>query len=247
MQPPNRASMRRSRIHTAPNTESLLPVLRSIAQNTSAVSVRNSLRGLYAITPDETNFAALLAMVSAALKGGVKIVQYRQKNLAPVDQGSQARKINKLCVDAGAALIINDNVELAQQIDAAGVHLGRDDMHLSEARSILGSHKIIGVSCYDQLALAEEAVASGADYIAFGAFFPSQIKPNAVRAELTLIIEARKKFATPIVAIGGITLQNAPQLIAAGVDAVAVISDLSNAPDIAARAIAFQNLFPEEN
>jgi thiamine-phosphate pyrophosphorylase len=247
MQSPDRASMRRSRIHTAPNTESLRPVLRSIAQNASAGSVSNSLRGLYAITPDVTNFAALLTMVSAVLQGGVKLIQYRQKNAPLLEQSRQAREINALCVGAGAALIINDNVELAQQIDAAGVHLGRDDMRLGEARNILGPHKIIGVSCYNQLALAENAVAAGADYVAFGAFFPSQIKPNAVRAELALIIEAKKKFATPIVAIGGITLQNAPQLIAAGVDAVAVISDLFSAPDITARAIAFQNLFPEEN
>lgn len=217
------------------------------ADNPSVGSTRHSPRGLYAITPDEINFDALLAMVSAALKGGVKTIQYRQKNLAPLVQRRHALAINTLCVEACASLIINDNVELARQIDAAGVHLGREDMRLSEARSILGPNKIIGVSCYNQLALAEDAVAAGADYIAFGAFFASQIKPHAVRAQLALIVEAKKKFAVPLVAIGGITLQNAPQLIAAGADSVAVISDLFGAPDITARAIAFQNLFSKEN
>ena len=111
---------------------------------------------------------------------------------------------------------------------------------------IIGVEMIIGVSCYNQMALAEAAVAAGADYIAFGAFFRSQIKPDAVRAELALIVDAKKKFNIPIVAIGGISLQNAPQLIAAGADAVAVISDLFNAPNITAQANAFQQLFSEK-
>ena len=138
-------------------------------------------------------------------------------------------------------------MELAQQINAAGVHLGRDDMSVAEARLKLGKHKIIGVSCYNQMALAESAIASGADYIAFGAFFPSQTKPNAVRAELALIAEAKQKFNIPVVAIGGISLQNAPQLIAAGADALAVVSDLFNAPNISTHASAFQQLFSEKD
>jgi thiamine-phosphate pyrophosphorylase len=204
-------------------------------------------RGLYAITPDGVDAAALIRMVAAALTGGARIIQYRQKNVSPRDQTVQARELNELCLAAGASLIINDNVELAQQINAAGVHLGRDDMSVTEARRQLGTNKIIGASCYNQISLAEAAIAAGADYIAFGAFFPSQIKPNAVRAEIALIVEAKKRFNIPIVAIGGISLQNAPQLIAAGADAVAVISDLFSATDITARANAFQQLFSEKD
>ena len=205
------------------------------------------LRGLYAITPDGLEFVTLARMVSAALMGGARLVQYRQKSVGPRDQAAQARELNELCLAAGASLIINDNVELAQQINAAGVHLGRDDMSVTEARRQLGTNKIIGISCYNQMALAEAAAASGADYIALGAFFPSQIKPDAARAEVALIADAKKKFNIPIVAIGGISLQNAPQLIAAGADAVAVISDLFSATDITARANAFQQLFSEKD
>lgn len=207
----------------------------------------NLLRGLYAITPDGVEFVTLARMVSAALMGGARLIQYRQKSVSPRDQAVQARELNELCLAAGASLIINDNVELAQQINAAGVHLGRDDMGVTDARRQLGKNKIIGVSCYNQIALAEAAAASGADYIAFGAFFPSQIKPDAARAGLALIADAKKKFNIPIVAIGGISLQNAPQLIAGGADAVAVISDLFSAIDITARANAFQQLFSEKD
>jgi thiamine-phosphate pyrophosphorylase len=222
-------------------------VLTDAANKADAATVSNLLRGLYAITPDGVDFVTLARVVSAALMGGARIIQYRQKNVNPRDQAVQARELNELCLASGASLIINDNVELAQQVNAAGVHLGRDDLSVIEARRELGTHKIIGVSCYNRMALAEAAIASGADYIAFGAFFPSQIKPDAVRAELALIAEAKKKFNIPIVAIGGISLQNAPQLIAAGADAVAVISDLFNAPNITAQANAFQQLFSEKD
>jgi thiamine-phosphate pyrophosphorylase len=222
-------------------------VLRDAANKADAATVSNLLRGLYAITPDGVDFVTLARMVSAVLTGGARLIQYRQKSVAPRDQAMQARELNELCLASGASLIINDNVELAQQINAVGVHLGRGDVSVTEARRRLGINKIIGVSCYNQMALAEAAIASGADYIAFGAFFPSQIKPDAVRAELTLIAEAKKKFNIPIVAIGGISLQNAPQLIAAGADAVAVISDLFNARDITVQANAFQQLFSEKD
>jgi thiamine-phosphate pyrophosphorylase len=214
---------------------------------TTNATTRAAIRGLYAITPDGADTVALKAMVTAALAGGTKLVQYRQKNVAAHIQVAQAFELNAICVSQNASLIINDNAELAQKIDAAGVHLGREDMSVTKARQLLGAHKIVGVSCYNQMALAEAAVAVGADYIAFGAFFPSQIKPDAVRAELALIIEAKKRFRVPVVAIGGISLKNAPQLINAGADAVAVISDLFNAPDITAQAIAFQQLFLEKN
>ena len=209
--------------------------------------VGKSLRGLYAITPDCVDSQALVRAVLAALTGGARFIQYRQKNADLRAQARQALDLNELCLASCASLIINDNVELAQQINAAGVHLGRDDMSVTEARRQLGNNKIIGASCYNQMVLAEAAVAAGADYIAFGAFFASQIKPDAVHADLALIAEAKKKFNIPIVVIGGISLQNAPQLIAAGADALAVISDLFNAPDITTQASAFQQLFLEKD
>jgi len=222
-------------------------VLSDAANKTDAAAVGKLLRGLYAITPDDVETKTLVQMVAAALKGGAKLIQYRQKSVSPRDQAVQARELNELCLASGASLIINDNVALAKQVNAAGVHLGRDDMSVTAARQALGTNRIIGVSCYNQIALAEAAVASGADYIAFGTFFASKIKPEAVRAEFALIVEAKKKFNIPVVAIGGISLQNAPQLIAAGADAVAVISDLFNALNITAQATAFQQLFSEKD
>jgi len=199
--------------------------------------------GLYAITPECASTAVLVRKVAAALAGGVKVIQYRQKNQFADVQVSQAHELRKLCSTQNALLIINDNIELAIMVDAAGVHLGRNDMGLMEARGLLGEQKIIGISCYDQMQLAEIAASGGADYIAFGAFFSSAVKPDAVRADRAMIHAAKKKFNLPIVAIGGISLQNAPTLLSAGADAVAVISDLFNAPDITAQAFAFQQLF----
>jgi thiamine-phosphate pyrophosphorylase len=201
------------------------------------------IRGLYAITPECASTAELIRKVAAALAGGVKVIQYRQKNQFADVQVLQAHELSKLCSAQNALLIINDNIELAIMVDAAGVHLGRNDMGLIAARGLLGKQKIIGISCYDQMQLAETAASAGADYIAFGAFFWSAVKPAAVRADHAMIHAAKKKFNLPIVAIGGISLQNAPTLLSAGADAVAVISDLFNAPDITAKAFAFQQLF----
>jgi thiamine-phosphate pyrophosphorylase len=138
--------------------------------------------------------------------------------------------------------VVNDDVELALAVDAAGVHLGRDDGDLTPARRRLGSGQLLGASCYDRLELAEDAVGAGADYIAFGSMFASPTKPAAVRAPLALLGAARR-LGVPVVAIGGITLENAPAAIAAGADAVAVITALFDAGDIAARARAFSDLF----
>ena len=208
--------------------------------------IKGRIKSLYAITPTGLDTASLKRDVVAVLAGGVRLLQYRQKGKAYDLQALEARELNRLCAAYNANLIINDNVRLALEIDAAGVHLGRDDMSVADARRLLGANKIIGVSCYNQIALAEAAVAAGADYIAFGAFFSSQVKPHAVHADLAIIVQAKTKFHIPIVAIGGITLQNAPQLIHAGADAIAVISDLFNAPDITAQARAFQQLFVEK-
>ena len=201
------------------------------------------IRGLYGITPDQVSTTALEAGVNAALSGGVNILQYRSKLLSGIAKRQQAQHIRTICRESGVTFIVNDDVGLAAEIDADGVHLGREDDSLQSARRMLGPQKIIGVSCYNDLSLAVVAVDGGADYIAFGSFFPSLTKPVAVRAHVSLIAQAKQRFTIPIVAIGGITLENAPQLIAAGVDAIAVISDLFGAIDVAAQANSYGKLF----
>lgn len=201
------------------------------------------MRGLYAVTPDATDTSALVAHVHAALSGGARLVQYRNKQATPDTRSEQARAIKAVCDQFGAALIINDHVELAAEVDASGVHIGAEDGEISAARRVLGADTLIGVSCYNQLELARASVAGGADYIAFGSFFASSVKPGAVHAPLTLLQRARQSFTVPIVAIGGITLDNASDLITAGADAVAVISALFHASDVTASARAFNALF----
>ena len=199
--------------------------------------------GLYGITPDQASAAALEAAVNAALAGGVNILQYRSKLLSGAMKRQQARHIRTICRESGVTFIVNDDVGLAAEIDADGVHLGREDGSLQSARQVLGPQKIIGFSCYNDLSLARVAADGGADYIAFGSFFPSPTKPAAVQAQISLIAQAKQRFTIPIVAIGGITLKNAPQLIEAGADAVAVLSDLFGAVDIAAQASSYRKLF----
>jgi len=204
------------------------------------------LRGLYAVTPDDNLLPRLSALVSATLQGGVKIVQYRNKTAPQPLRRSQAAELVRICRAEGAKLIVNDDLALALEIGADGVHLGRDDGDLRAARRLLGPDRILGVSCYNEMARAETAVAAGADYIAFGAVFSSQTKPAAIEAPLSLISEAKARFGSQgvaIAAIGGITLDNAPQVIAAGADLVAVITDLFDAMDITSRSEAYQQLF----
>jgi thiamine-phosphate pyrophosphorylase len=201
-------------------------------------------RGLYSITdalllPDDR----LVAAVEHAILGGAQLVQYRDKSGAVARRLAQAQALNHLCRHHQIPLIINDDVELAVQIGAAGVHIGRDDPAFSTARTRLGESALIGVSCYDRLDLALEAERAGADYVAFGAVFPSPTKPTEIRAPLSLLREARAALQVPIVAIGGITPENAPVLLEAGVDALAVISAVFAQPDIQAAARRFALLF----
>jgi len=216
--------------------------------NTNTLAAYQSLRGLYAVTPDDPLLPRLSVLVSMALKGGVKIVQYRNKTAPQPLRRSQAAELVRICRAEGAKLIVNDDLALALEIGADGVHLGKEDVpggDLAAVRAALGPERILGVSCYNELARAEQAVAAGADYIAFGAVFPSQTKPAAAQAPLSLISEAKTRFGdrSAIAAIGGITLANAPEVIAAGADLVAVITDLFDAMDIASRAEAYQTLF----
>jgi thiamine-phosphate pyrophosphorylase len=201
--------------------------------------------GLYALTPGWTDSARLLAAVRGALAGGARVVQFRRKGIDKDAARRQASELLALCREFGASLIINDNVELARDIDADGVHIGIDDAPLAQARSRLGPDKIIGVSCYDSLPRALDAEAQGADYVAFGSFFPSATKPHAVVASLPLLTEAKRKLTVPVVAIGGITPGNAPRLIEAGADAIAVITALFDGTDTRATARTFGQLFEQ--
>lgn len=198
------------------------------------MSVTMKLRGLYAITPEGPG---LEQRVRAALEGGVALLQYRRKH----GDAGEARRIAALAREFDVPLVVNDDVALALEIGAAGAHLGRDDGDLAPARARLGK-RLLGASCYDDLARARAAVAAGADYIAFGSVFPSPTKPQAVRAPLGLFQQARA-LGVPLAAIGGITLENAPPLLAAGADLLAVISDLFDAPDITRRARQYGKLF----
>jgi thiamine-phosphate pyrophosphorylase len=208
------------------------------------MTARSPVSGLYAVTPDLEDTALLVARAAAAIAGGAALLQYRHKTASPALRGEQARALATLCRNRGCRFIVNDDVELALAVDADGAHVGRDDPDPRAARERLGPGRLLGVSCYDEIARARAALAAGADYIAVGSMFPSSVKPGAVRAPLALIGEARAATGLPVVAIGGITLDNAPQVIAAGAAALAVISALFDAPDITAAARAFTALFP---
>ena len=199
--------------------------------------LRPKLAGLYALTPDLADTAALAARTGLALSGGASAIQYRNKAASGELKLQQAVALRALCSARGALFIVNDDVELAHAVDADGVHLGRDDASIAAARARLGDPAIIGVSCYDEFERAQAAIAVGGDYIAFGSFYPSRVKPAAARPPLRLITEAKARWPhIGVVAIGGITAANAAPLIAAGADAVAVISALYDAPDIALAA-----------
>lgn len=200
-------------------------------------------RGLYAITPDEPDTERLTALVTAALEGGAAILQYRNKLADQALREKQALALLPLCRRAGVPLIINDDLDIALAVDADGLHLGGDDGDLATARQALGPDKFLGASCYDRLELAIEARDRGADHVAFGAVYPSSTKPVTIRASLQLFGQAPAAVGLPAVAIGGITLDNAPAVIAAGAHAVCVISALFDAPDVRLRAQDFAALY----
>jgi thiamine-phosphate pyrophosphorylase len=205
------------------------------------------LRGLYVITPtDLATRAGLLSAVEQTLRGGARIVQYRDKSGDPVRRLDRASALRTLCRRFDVPLIVNDDPGLAARVRADGVHLGREDADPAAARAALGPHALVGVSCYDDYARAVRARAAGADYVAFGSFHPSPTKPQAVRADPRLLRRARRELGLPVVAIGGITPENGRALIDAGADMLAVISAVFDQPDIAAAARAFASLFPEE-
>ena len=201
--------------------------------------------GLYAVTPDIEDTPELLMKVEAALAGGARLLQYRNKTASPALRLAQGRALLALCWKYQAPLIINDHLDLALALDADGLHVGGEDRLPAEARKQLGPDKILGVSCYGRLDNALAAANAGATYVAFGGFFPSTVKPGSARNPIGLLREAKSRLKIPVVAIGGITVENAPQLIQAGVDSVAVISALFAAADIKLAAQDFSALFPE--
>lgn len=202
------------------------------------------LDGLYLITPDTAApHDALAEQVARAISGGARLVQYRNKGAGRQLRRDQAIALLGVCRAAGVPLVINDDVVLAAEIGADGVHLGRDDGDPVAARRRLGADAIIGVSCYDDMDLAQAAERAGASYVAFGSFFPSATKPHAVRASLGLLSTARDSLRIPAVAIGGITPQNGGLLIAAGARMLAVVTGVFAQPDLAAAARAYASLF----
>ncbi len=199
--------------------------------------------GLYAITPDKLSTDRLLKAVTLAIQGGISVLQYRDKSRSPAARAHLAVELASLCHHHNVPLIINDDAELAQQCDADGVHLGRGDASLKSARQRLGAEAIIGVSCYDSLKRAEQAQREGANYIAFGRFFPSRSKAQATQAPVELLAAARPYIQLPVVAIGGITSKNGAQLKRNGADLLAVIDAVLGQADPKAAAREFMPLF----
>ncbi|MBC7161490.1 MAG: thiamine phosphate synthase [Immundisolibacter sp.] len=201
-----------------------------------------AIRGVYALADTSLLAGAeLIARVEAALRGGVAVVQYRDKSVDSARRLAEAQALRALCTRHGAAFIVNDDVDLALSVGADGVHLGRDDASPALARVRLGPRALIGATCYDRLALAPAALTAGADHVAFGRFFPSSTKPGAIYASLDLLRAARASLRCPIVCIGGIRADNAAPLLAAGADALAVGGALFGPgvdTEAAARALA---------
>jgi thiamine-phosphate pyrophosphorylase len=209
------------------------------------MKAKPGIKGLYAITPDIADTEQLMHRVRLALQGGARVLQYRNKSADAALQLPQAQALRQLTREFNATYIVNDDACLAAKVEADGVHLGGEDGSVATARALLGREKLIGVSCYNRASLARKAVQQGADYVAFGAFFSSSVKPEAVKADVVLLRTTRRELGVPLVAIGGITQQNGAALIEAGADALAVISALFAAQDIAGAAKGFSNLFEQ--
>ena len=203
------------------------------------------IEGLYAITPDVADTTALVTLTQQVLAGGARLVQYRSKTADAALRLEQAQALVNLCRKFNVPLIINDHLDLAAEVGAAGVHVGREDICVTAARRRLGPGKIIGVSCYNRLEPAVEAERQGADYVAFGAFFVSTTKPGAVTASIDLLPQAKRKLHLPVVAIGGITSHHAVELIRQGADAIAVSNALFGAGNIQSAAENFSQLFKQ--
>jgi thiamine-phosphate pyrophosphorylase len=198
------------------------------------------MKGLYIVTPDWDDTRKLLEVTEAALKGGAALVQYRHKTADAALRREQAAALLALCRRHGKPLIINDHVELAVELDADGIHVGGTDRSVAEVRAAVGPDKIVGASCYGSIELAHAAAQAGASYIAFGGFYPSQVKKYEVTTSPDIVAQAGREIDLPNVVIGGMTVENAAPLVARGADMVAVISSvyLAQDPEAAARELA---------
>lgn len=230
--------------------------------NNPSVAHRKSVRGLYAITPDDLPTAILLPLIDALFADGLRLLQIRRKRADPALLAAEVRAVIALAAPHDACVIVNDDLDLALACGAHGIHWGRDDaasdatalrvqVENAKSRAPLGGAFLVGISCYDRFDRAEMAQAAGADYVAFGSFFPSSTKPHAVRADLSLLNQTRTRLDIPCVAIGGISRDNARTVVDAGADAIAVISDLfaspsSGAAEVVSRARHFHRLFADQ-
>jgi thiamine-phosphate pyrophosphorylase len=203
------------------------------------------LRGLYAVTSQEIcqSPRTLIEAVERALRGGARLVQYRDKQSQPQQRHDNARALLDSCRAHGALLLINDDPALAAAVGADGVHLGQTDPAIGSARATCGIDAVIGVSCGSSLERARDGVAAGADYVAFGRFFPSRTKPEAPPAELSVLRLARQRLSVPICAIGGITPATARSVVEAGADLIAAVDGVFGAADIEAAAAAYASAF----
>jgi len=204
------------------------------------------IRGLYVITagPDGEG-RDIVTQVRLAIDGGARVVQYRDKSSDPLRRLREATELVKLCRERNVPLIVNDDPELAREVGADGVHLGKEDVTIRDARALLGPNALVGVSCYDRFDRARRAELAGASYVAFGSFFPSRTKPDAVRASPELLERAKDALHIPVVAIGGISPENGRGLIEAGADALAVVEGVFGQTDILAAARRYARLFEQ--
>jgi thiamine-phosphate pyrophosphorylase len=200
-------------------------------------------RGLYLVTPDWDDTGRLLDVTRQALEAGAALVQYRNKTAGEDLRQEQAAALLTLCRRQGRPLVINDHVELCLQLDADGVHVGGLDAPVAAVRAALGPSRIVGASCYGQFALAQAAQDAGASYVAFGGFYPSKVKVYEVSTPPDIVARAKAQLAVPVVAIGGMTAENARPLVGLGADMVAAISSVYAAPDAYAAAKEFASLF----
>jgi len=204
------------------------------------------LKGLYVITDRPMCLERSMSVdkiAALAIAGGASIIQYRNKQSPPAVRRYEANLLAELCSKMGAILLINDDVDIAIEVDAHGVHLGQEDMSLEEARLRLGEHKIIGITCHNDLELARQAEKGGADYVAIGRFFPSASKPSAPPATIETLRQASSELSIPVCAIGGITHDNAPELIKNGAQMIAVCNAVFGAWKITQAAKDFSKLF----
>ena len=204
------------------------------------------IKGLYAVTPEEKDLSLLSLQVESCIKGGAKIIQYRAKKLPQIEKTKQAKKIKILCDYYKVPLIINDDIELCRILNADGVHLGENDSTLEKARLILGPSKIIGISCYNSIDRVKTAEVKGASYVALGACFPTLTKAKAPLVSFDLITLVLKNFKVPLVAIGGISLENVELVLNKGVKCCAVVNSLFKSKDIEGTARKFSTLINEK-